>query len=189
MMEFQTVYFKKPGAENTEATLRLIQEWADRLSIQTVLISTTTGDTAVKAVELLKGHEVIAVTHSTGFSQPDVQELLPAHREKIEALGGKILTCQHAFAGISRAIRFKFGTYEIDEIVANALRIFGQGLKVAIEIALMAADAGLISTEKDVISAGGTESGIDTAIVLKPANVCRFFDLRIRGFLCKPWDF
>jgi len=76
----------------------------------------------------------------------------------------------------------------VDEIIANVLRIFGQGMKVAVEIALMAADAGLISTDQDVISVGGTMRGADTAIVLKPNNVCRFFDLEVKGVLCKPWE-
>ena len=80
-------------------------------------------------------------------------------------------------------------TYEVDEIVANTLRVLGQGLKVVCELCLMAADAGLIRTDEDVISVGGTDRGADTAAVIKPANVAHFFDLRIRCILCKPWNF
>jgi hypothetical protein len=53
----------------------------------------------------------------------------------------------------------------------------------------MAADAGLIRTDADVIAVGGTGTGADTAAVIRPANVARFFDLKVRGILCKPWDF
>jgi hypothetical protein len=188
-MEYQTVYFEQPGPENTKETLRIAKEWSDRLHIKTILVASTSGAAGVQAVNLFTAHEVIVVSHSTGFSQPDVQELLPENRQQIAAAYGKILTCQHAFAGISRAVRFKFNTYEIDEIVANALRIFGQGVKVAAEIVLMAADAGLIGTDKDVISVGGTGSGADTAVLIKPSNVSRFFDMKLRGILCKPWNF
>jgi len=188
-LKYQTDYFDKPGPQNTNDTLKLVKEWADMLDIQSIVIASASGKTGVKAVELLKNHQIIVVTHATGFREENVQELTPENRERIENQGGKILTCQHALAGISRAVRFKYKTYEIDEIVANALRIMGQGLKVTVELVMMAADAGLIRTDENVISVGGTGTGADTAVVIKPANVARFFDIKVRGILCKPWDF
>jgi hypothetical protein len=188
-MEYQTIYFETCGPENTDAALAIVKEWADRLDIADILVATTSGATAVKAAELLKHHGVLAVTHVAGFRAENEQELLPEHRTRLESLGARILTCQHAFGGVNRAIRFKLNTYEVDEIIAYALRTFGQGTKVAVEIALMAADAGLIRTDRDVIAIGGTDSGADTALILKPANSFRFFDVRIRSVLCKPWDF
>jgi len=159
------------------------------LDIKTIVVASASGKTGIQTAELLKYHDVIVVTHATGFREENLQELTLENRERIEELGGKILTCQHALAGISRAVRFKYKTYEIDEIVANALRIMGQGLKVTVEIVMMAADAGLIRTDENVIAVGGTGTGADTAVVIKPANVARFFDIKIRGILCKPWDF
>jgi hypothetical protein len=78
------------------------------------------------------------------------------------------------------------GSYQVDEIIAYTLRIFGQGTKVAVEIALMAADAGLVRTDEDVISIGGTGKGVDTALVLRPATSSHLFDLRVREVICKP---
>lgn len=40
------------------------------------------------------------------------------------------------------------------EIIANTLRMFGQGVKVCVEVATMALDAGLIPYGEDVIAAG-----------------------------------
>ncbi|MHA1607222.1 MAG: pyruvate kinase alpha/beta domain-containing protein, partial [Candidatus Freyarchaeota archaeon] len=60
------------------------------------------------------------------------------------------------------------------------------GFKVCIEISLMAADAGLIPVDKDVIAIGGTGRGADTAVVLKPAESSHFLDLRVHAILCKP---
>jgi uncharacterized protein len=188
-MDCKTVYHEKPGPENTGETLRIAEEWSRRLGVRTILVASTSGDTGVKAMNRFSGNEVIVVSHSSGFSAPGVQELLPENRGAILAGGGKILTCQHALAGVSRAVRFKFGTYEIDEIIANALRIFGHGMKVAVEIALMAADAGLVGTDGDAIAVGGTDSGADTAILVRPANVSRFFDVKVRCIFCKPMDF
>jgi uncharacterized protein len=187
-MKCQTVYFENAGPQNTEETLKLVSEWADRLDVETVLVASTSGETGVMAVERLKPRNVVVVTHAAGFSEDNVQDLLPRQREIIESSGGKILTCQHALAGISRAVRLQFDTYQLDEIVANVLRLFGQGIKVATEITLMAADAGLVRTDRDVIAMAGSGSGADAAIVIRPANVAKFFNLKIRGILCKPWD-
>ena len=160
---------------------------AEELGIRSVVVASTRGETGVKAAEMFRGYNVVVVTHSTGFSGLDVQELTPENRERILKAGGKILTTTHAFGGLGRAVRRKFGTYQSDEIVANTLRVFGQGTKVAVEIALMAADSGLISVKEDVISIGGSGSGADTALVIQPANVQDFFDVKVREIICKPW--
>ena len=167
--------------------LNAAKKRADELGIRSVVVASTGGETGVKAAEMFSGYNVVVVTHSTGFGGQDVQELTPENRERILNAGGKILTTTHAFGGLGRAIRRKLNTYQYDEIVANTLRVFGQGTKVAIEIAMMAADAGLISVKEDVISIGGTDSGADTALVLQPANVQDFFDVKVREIICKPW--
>jgi len=48
------------------------------------------------------------------------------------------------------------GVIQVDGIVSSVLRLFGQGVKVAFEIACMAADAGLIRTDGEVIVIGGS---------------------------------
>ena len=74
------------------------------------------------------------------------------------------------------------------ERAADTLRLFGQGTKVAVEIAIMAADGGALSG-KDIVSIGGTGHGADTALILKPANQSHLFDMRIREVVCKPGTF
>jgi hypothetical protein len=129
---------------------------------------------------------VIVVSHSHGFAETDKQELDQANRLAIESNGGVVLTMTHAFAGIPRAIRRKFNTYQNSEIIAYTLRTFGEGMKVVFEISMMAADAGLIKTTEDVIAIGGTGRGADTAVVLRAANTQDFFDLKIKEIICKP---
>ena len=53
----------------------------------------------------------------------------------------------------------------------------------------MAADAGLIRTDEEIISIGGTKRGVDTALLLKAAHTQNFFDLKVKEILCKPSDF
>ena len=179
-------YFEKPGKENTHRTLELAKNRAEELGIKIILVASTRGDTGVKACEAFPGYDVVVVTHSVGFKEPNYQELTDENRAAIEAAGGKILTCQHAFGGVGRAVRKKLGTYELEELIAYTLRLFGEGLKVAVEIALMAADAGLVRTDEPVVAVAGTGKGADTAVVLKPANAQAFFDLRVLEVLCKP---
>lgn len=150
------------------------------------MVATTNGDTAVKAAEIFSGLKVVAVTHVTGFRGPNTQECTDENRKLVEGKGGVVLTTAHAFGGISRAMRNKFSTYVTGDIINNTLYIFGQGMKVVCEIALMAADSGLVRTDEEVISIAGTGRGADTAVVLTPVNTHNFFDLKVKEILCKP---
>ncbi len=185
-MEAKTVYFDKLGRDNTDEVLRIVKQRAEELGIKTVVVASTKGDTAVKAVDILQGLRVIVVTHFTGYREPNSQEFTEGNRKIVESKGGTILTTTHTFSGISRAVRDKFNTSVIGDIVAGTLRVFGDGLKVACEISMMAADGGLARTDEDAISIAGTGRGADTAILLTPVNSNNFFDLRIKEILCKP---
>ena len=177
-MEVKTVYFDKLDNRNTGEVFRIVKQRAEELGIKTILVATTSGDTAVKAMDALQGLRVIAVSHVTGMVEPNTQELTEENRQIAESKGATILTTAHAFSGVSRAMRSKFKTYTI-----------GQGMKVACEIALMAADSGLVRTDEDVISIAGTGHGADTALVLSPVNTHNFFDLKVKEILCKPRSF
>lgn len=185
--EFKSVYFEKPGKHNTQKTLELARARAEELGIKQIVVATTGGDTARAAAEVFSGYNLVAVTHSTGFNEPDLQQLPDDVRAELEEKGVKVLTTTHAFGGVGRAVRKKFETYELEEIIANALRVFGQGVKVGIEIAIMAADAGLIKTAEPAIAIGGTGRGADAAMVLKPTHTQTFFDLKMHEIICKPW--
>jgi hypothetical protein len=182
----RTVYFENPGPENTEETLKMAKARAEELGIKNVVVASATGETGVKASKVFKGYNLVVVTHVTGFTKPDLQQLVPENRSIIENNGAKILTTAHAFGTLGRAVTKKFGTIQVDGIVSAVLRLFGQGVTVACEIACMAADAGLIRTDEEAIMLGGTGSGVDTAVVLKPSNTHAFFDLLIKEIVCKP---
>ena len=183
------LYFDRPGPQNTRRTLEIAAARAAELDIRNIVVASSSGKTGALAAAVFKGRNLVVATHSTGFLKPDFQELKPALREKIETLGGKVLTCQHAFGGVNRSVRKKLATYELDEIIAYTLRTFGEGAKVAIEITLMAADGGLIPVRERCISIGGSSRGVDTALLLRPANAQAFFDLRVLEVLAKPRSF
>lgn len=180
-------YFRETGPVNTKAVLEAVSLRAKERAIGKVIVATCSGKTALEALEVLDpAIKIIAVTHATGLRKPNFQELSDEARHEIESRGGIVLTCQHAFSGVGRGIKNKLATSQVDEIIACTLRIFGQGTKVAVEICLMAADAGLVRTDEEVISIGGTGKGADTALLLQPANSFNFFDLKVKELLCKP---
>ncbi len=183
-------YFEKPGPSNTKMVLEAVSKRAETLSIRKVLVASRSGSTAFEALEILNPSiQIIAVTHVTGFREPNSQALPEEARRELESKGVHVLTAQHAFGGVGRAVRNKLSTFQVDEIMAYTLRTFGHGTKVAIELTLMAADAGLVRTDEDVISVGGSSKGADTALVIKPSNTHNFFDLKVRQVICKPAGF
>ena len=186
IMELKTVYFEHPGSGTTEVTLRIARQRAEELGIEKVLVASTSGATAVRAMDVLQGVKVIAVSHVTGIREDNVQEFKEENKRIVEGKGGIVLTTTHAFSGLSAAMRSKYNTYVLGMIISDTLRIFGQGMKVTCEIALMAADSGLVRTDEDVISIGGTGHGADVAVLLRPVNTRNFFDLKVKEILCKP---
>lgn len=107
-------------------------------------------------------------------------------REELRAKGVKLLTTTHLLAGVDRAIRIQFGGLYPAELIAATLRIFGQGVKVAVEIAVMALDAGLIPYGEDAVAIAGTASGADSALVIRPEHSHKFFQTEVREIICMP---
>jgi len=184
--KWDTVYFEKPGRENTEEALRLAKVRAEQLGIRNVVVASYTGYTGALASEIFKGYNLVVSAGMMGFQEPNVARMDSENLRRMEANGAKVFYHLHAFGGLGRAVKNKFGAIQVDEIIANTLRLLSQGVKVALEISCMAADAGLIRTDEECVSVGGSGGGADTAVVLLPANTHRFFDARIREIVCKP---
>ncbi len=186
-ISMKTVYFSKKGSKNTERVLELARKRAEELGIDQIVVASHSGGTALKAAKWFKDQRLIIVTHSTGFREVGKQSLPPENRKKLEGYSNiTILTTTHAFGGVGRAVRLKLGSYQVDEIIAYTFRTFGQGVKVGCELAIMAADAGLLNMNNEVITIGGTGSGADTAMVIEPAHAQNLFDLKILEIICKP---
>ncbi len=183
----EVLYFPSVGPDHTTATVEAACRRAEELGIGEILVATETGRTALAVAERFRGGRVIAVTYHSGTGAP-FDDLLPAAaRKQLEEKGAAILTCGHALSGAEKAA-VRIGGGGPLAVVAATLRTFGQGTKVAFEIVLMAADAGLLSG-KDVIALGGSAKGADTALVIAPAHQGKMFDLRVKEVICKPREF
>jgi len=176
------------GGDYAEVVIAAVAERLCSGDIGQVVVATTSGRTGARFAEAFRDSvaEVVCVTHHVGFNGGDEDQLEPQYAQAIRAAGCKLLTGSHALSGVGRTISKSFGGTTYVEVIAHTLRLFGQGMKVCVEIAVMAADAGLIPTDRDVVCVGGTGRGADTAIVLKPAHANDLFGLRIRETLCRP---
>jgi hypothetical protein len=70
--------------------------------------------------------------------------------------------------------------------VADFLRFFCQGVKVCVEILLMAGNAGLVEAGEEVVVVAGTGRGADTALVMRGATSTEPKGMRVSRILCKP---
>ena len=185
-MESATVYFDKPGSDNTAVVFDIARKRAAELGIKSVIVASTSGETGVKAVEAFKGLKTVVVSHAAGDGEPNVQWFKEDSRRTIISKGGTVVTMTPALSGISKAMRKTFNTAIPGETIAATLQIFGAGMKVVCEIAVMAADSGEVNVGEEAICIAGTGHGADTAVVLSPANVGDFFNLKVKEILCKP---
>ena len=187
MEEKKIVYFDKPGKQNTEATLKLAIERAKELGIKYIVVASSYGETAKKALEIIeKNMKLVVVTYHTGFIKEGVNTMDKETEEFLKKNGAVIVRQSHILSGLERSISGKLGGASRTEAIAEALRsLFGHGLKVCVEIAIMAADSGAIPME-EVISIGGRSRGADTAVVVRPAHMNNFFDMQIKEIICIP---
>jgi hypothetical protein len=187
--------YEKEGIQNTEATLQAVKKRAGELGISQIVTATTTGQTALKFAEELGETDIIAVTmHAVDrdvYVKRHGEKVLakdPEIMEKARKKGVKFYTGVHPLRGaLSSTLKDSFGGYSANEVISETLmKLFSTGTKVAVECALMAADAGYLNMQKDIIVAGGYKGGVDTALVIKPAYSYSMFDMKIREFISFP---
>lgn len=179
-MEEKIVYFERPGPANTEETLRLAAEKAELRGIRKIVLASTTGDTARLAAERFANTDVklVVVPHQYGFTE--TQRFPPELVTELEQQGhrvhfGTMLFHTDGFYGAGSP-----------EAMAMILRTICQGMKVCVEIVLMAADGGHVAGGEEVIAVSGTRRGADTAVLAIASTSTRLHDLHITEILCKP---
>jgi hypothetical protein len=190
-LSVEVTYFEKPGPNNTDKALDIAKKYVDQLNIKDIIIASTTGMTAEKAVQIFNPsiYNLVVITHSYYFLGANKRQEFPEDKiNYLKSKGVKLFTGIHALAGPERSLRISLKQWGPIEIIAKFLRDqFSQGTKVCMEIATMAVDAGLIDDlEKDIICIGGTGRGADTVCLVKPAPTSLFDKLRVKAILCKP---
>ena len=179
--------FEKQGPQNTDATLELAIAAARECGIHKLVVASSSGETAKKLAEKEHdGLQIICVGYARGVFGKHEPKMSEEMRRTLEQKGVIVYLASHALSGAERGLSVKFGGFGPVEIAAHALRMIGRGVKVGVEISMMAADAGLVELHESVIAIAGTGTGADTAIEIRPAPTAEFLDCKVDRILCKP---
>jgi len=179
-VEEKIVYFEKPGVVNTEETLRLAIQRAKARGINKFVLASTRGDTARLAAERLKGSGITIVVIPHQYRLGSVQQF-PIELVKTLENQGHIVH----FGTTLFHTENLYGT-ATPRIMAFLLRTFCQGMKVCVEMILMAVDSGCVASGEKVIAIAGTGRGADTAVVALAASSRDLPNLHITEIICKP---
>lgn len=178
--------FDQKGPVNTAAVAALAIEAARERKIEHLVVATNTGRTARHFLPFAREFHLTFVTHAFGYAGPGANEMAPDVRAELEQAGCRVVTATHVLSGAERGLSMKFGGVHPVEVMAHTLRMFGQGVKVGVEIAVMALDAGLIPHGRDILAAAGTSEGADTVTIIRPAHANAILDTRIVEIVCMP---
>lgn len=185
VIERKVYYFEETGPQNTEKVLEIVKERLSETGIKFVVVASTRGGTAFKTLEYLDDLkdkiDLVIVTHA-GAAEYEKEML-----EKLKKSWAKILICPHVLGwGVGDGLRKKYQGFTVDRVIAEAYRRFSQGVKVAVEIALMATDAALVPPGEETIAIAGTGKGADTALIIRTAYTRDFTKLKIREIVAMP---
>jgi len=181
-LEEKIIYFETPGRRNTEETLRLVAERAKARGISKIVLASTRGDTARLAAERFAGTgiKMVVVPHQYGFygEQRFPVELVSYLEQQGHRVHfGTMLFHTDNFYGM-----------RAPSVMATLLRTFCQGMKVCVEIILMAVDGGCVAAGEKVIAVTGTGRGADTAVIAIAAPSSKLNELHITEIICKPLE-
>ena len=180
-MESKVVYFESIKTDNSEETFSLVKEKLNNPDVKKLVLASTTGATARKAMDFFKdsGVKLIVVPHQFDFirkENPFPQELVKTLRDAGHEVhfGTMLFHTDNMYGSTTPSV------------MANLLRCFSQGVKVCFEIVFMATDAGYLKSGEKIIAMAGTGRGSDTALVMQAASSQNIRKLRVNELICKP---
>jgi hypothetical protein len=181
-------YFEKTGPQNTQTCMDIVYKLVHDEGYKDVVVASTSGKTGTMAARKLQdeGVNLVVVAHSVGFLGPNEDQFSEDAYQEIIRLGARVYKGTILTHSIETSLAKEFSGSYPTLLVANTLRRLGQGIKVCCEIAMEAADAGLIAEGKEVVAVAGTAKGADTVTIIKSAASKRFLDLYVAQIVAKP---
>jgi len=183
LIKREVFYFEEAGEQNTNYVIGAVKERLKQGDVTYIVVASNSGKTAIKLAEAVRDTEVKIICVTESPQRLDWKARWPTmtegKRKRLKELGVVVVenvpyasyACMHSVLDNNR-----WQTPSPDTLVYMTLRtVGGAGLKVAMEAMFMAVWAGVLPPEENVISIGGTDSGADTAIVVRSAFQENFF--------------
>lgn len=190
------LFFLKPGSSNTQSVLEMVKKRLELKDIKKVLVPATTGKTAK-----LFSSEIGDDTQILTISESEIVSFSRTLDYSKEGLLGELI--RQRLQDINRSLSKNLRREIFDmtllpfsgekwDIVKEILYAFGQGMKVAIEISIAAVELQKVEPQAKIIATGGTEKGVDTAVVLRTSSRAEAFSkiqvkrLIVQEVICMP---
>ncbi len=180
-MERKIVYHDKPGPDNTDLTVDLAIKAAVEHKLETIVVASRTGATALTLLERLDKTDIRLVVVTPQYGWLDKHEFDRSLIQRLREGGNDF------YAGTMPFHTEVFHGCSAPQRMGDALSIFSQGVQVCVEIGMMAVDGGLLKSDRPCVLIAGTGRGVDTVIVATPSSSARLGDFRVHEILCKPY--
>lgn len=179
-MEKRIVYHETPGPDNTDQTLSLAVEAAQEQGVDTIVVASRSGATAVALMERLEATDMRMVVVTPQYGYVDEHDFDRSLIPQIRAAGHDF------YAGTMPFHTDALYGCSVPSRMGDILRTFGHGIQVCVQMAMMAADGGLLDCDQPCVLIAGTGRGVDTAVVITPASSAQMEELRVHEIVCKP---
>jgi hypothetical protein len=175
----EVYYFDKPGEHNTDLVIEAVVKRLEAGGVSKVIVASTSGETALKFAHSLQGKGELVCVSEAPYRHEAWGEKWPClqagYKQQLQEAGAVIIDQAPYVFHSSVLERSLWGPLSPEQLVKETLYSFGQGLKVAVEVALIAVSCGSIAPYEDVIGVGGSGKGADTAIVLRATYPATMF--------------
>lgn len=189
-------YFDFPGPGNTDYVVEAVKSRVESAGIKNVVVASISGKTALKFAVALKGRAKLICISGAPYRREMTKRQWPCldtkYRGELEKAGVTVIdNAPYAFrSSLLDGGRWSYVSPEL--LIRETLSCFGQGMKVAVEVVMMAVAAGSLEPYKDVVGVGGTGEGADTAVIVRATYPTTIFNedvskrLEVREIIAMP---
>ena len=169
-------YFGEKGSGNTDELSQIVARRIGEGGIEAVVVATSSGRTALTVAGAVAGAVPVFAAnfqsaHWDRHTRPDA-----SIQKQAEAQGAVFMPEKP----VARYLK------DIDGHSPKSLYLFGQGMKVAVEVIMQAVEVGHIQPGAVVIGVGGSSRGADVAVVARAAGPDELGKLWVSEILAKP---
>ena len=184
------IYFSSHGEVNTDETIRLARKRSEELGVSKIVVASETGLSALKALRVFRGCEVIVVSSAAGTMVEgsvigDLRIGVSDDDVFNELVGGgaKVVRGTDPLWNIAAHT----SVTDLGKLGMMFYRVICDGLHVCVTCVLEATDTGHLKKGEEVVALAGSFVGLDTAIVATACNSVNFFsDFEVNEIICKP---